>query len=61
MVRRWRILGESLCPTFPVNRMRHVLDLHSEFALGPPCVEILVDIQSVTAEIRRGKKEEEDR
>jgi len=37
--------------------VQHVSDLHSKFALGPHHASIImVDIQSATAEIRRGKK-----
>jgi len=38
--------------------MQHVSDLHPKFALTRGS---MVDIQSATAENRRGKKEEEDR
>jgi len=34
-------------------------DLHSKFALGPQHVSNMVDFQSPTAEIRRGKEEED--
>jgi len=46
----WQFLGQ-----FPASRVQHISDLHSKFALGPHHV---VDIQSATAEIRRGKKED---
>ena len=36
--------------------MQHVSDVHSKFALGPHHVSNMVDIQSATAEFRRGKK-----
>jgi len=36
-----------------------ISDMHSKFALGPHHV-CMVDIQSATAEIRRGRKEEND-
>jgi len=42
-----------LRPVFPTTRVQHISELHSKF--------VLVDIQSPTAEIRRGKKEEEER
>jgi len=44
-----------LGPTFPASRVQHVSDLHSKFALRPHHVWKLADIQSPTAEIRRGK------
>jgi len=60
MANFWRFLG----PAFPVSRVQHISDLHSKFALGPHhmCTS-MVDIQSATAEIRRGikKKKEEER
>jgi len=36
--------------------MQHVSDLHLKFALRPHHVWSMADIQSVAAEIRRGKK-----
>jgi len=39
--------------------MQQVSDLYPKFALRPHHVWKDVDVQSVTAEIRRGKKEEE--
>ena len=54
MVPRWRFLG----PAFLASCMQHVSDLHSKFALAratPLCIS-MVDIQSPTAEIRRGKE-----
>ena len=61
MVRRWRILGIFLRPVFAASRVQHVSDLHPKFALRPHHVweYYMVDIQSPTAEIRRGKKKEE--
>jgi len=47
----------TLGPVFPASRTQHISDLHSKFALRPRHVYI----QSVTAEIRLGKKEEEER
>ena len=40
--------------------MQHVSDLHPKFALRPPhhVCRSMVDIQSATAEIRRGKKKD---
>jgi len=49
------LLAIFLRPVFSASRAQHVSDLHSRFAL---CGS-MVDIQSPTAEIRRGKKEEE--
>jgi len=39
--------------------MQHITDMHSKFALGPHHVWKCVDIQSATAEIRRGQKKKE--
>jgi len=58
MVLRWRFLAIILRPAFPASRVQQVSDLHLKFALRPHHV---VDIQSTAAEIRRGKKKEEDR
>jgi len=50
--------GRFLGSAFPASRMQHISGLHSKFALGPHHVcRSMVDIQSATAEIRRGKKE----
>jgi len=43
------------------SRLQHLSDLHSKFALGPHHVSKYGNIQPTAAEIRRGKKEEEDR
>jgi len=41
------------------SRMQHVSDLHPKFTLRPHYVwKYMVDIQSATAEIRQGKKED---
>ena len=53
MVPRWRFLATFLRPVFAASRVQRISDLHSNFALRPHHVE---DIQSLTAEIRRGKK-----
>jgi len=45
------IFGDFLRPVFSASRVQHVSDLHHKFAS-------MADIQSATAEIRRGKKEE---
>jgi len=50
-----------LRPAFPASRVQYISDLHSKFAhKATPCVEV-ADIQSATAEIRRGKKKKEER
>jgi len=46
----------TLCPVFSASRVQYISDLHSKLALRRMCGSI--DIQSATAEIRRGKKEE---
>jgi len=40
--------------------MQQVSDLHFKFALSHTMCGSMVDIQSTAAEIRRGKKEEEE-
>jgi len=58
MVPRWRFLATFLRTVFSPSRVQHVSDLHPKFALRPHhtmCGSI-ADIQSATAEIRRGKK-----
>jgi len=61
MVRRWRIFGEFLRPAFSASRVQHVSDLHLKFALRPHHVwKYGIDIQSATAEIRRGKKKKKE-
>jgi len=59
-VLRWRFLATFLRPVFPAIRAQHVSDLHSKFTLGPHHVPKYVDIQSPTAEIRRGKKKKKE-
>jgi len=57
MVPRWRLFGDFLHAVFSASRAQHVSDLHSKFTLRPHHVwKYIVDIQSPTAEIRRGKK-----
>jgi len=46
--------GDILRPVFSSRRVQHVSDLHPKFA-HTMCGSI-VDFQSATAEIRRGKK-----
>jgi len=60
MVPRWRFLASFLRPVFAASRAQHVSDLHSKFTLGPHHVQRMVDIQSPTAEIRRGKKKKKE-
>jgi len=57
MVPRWRFFGKFLRPVFSASRVQHVSNLHLKFALRPHHVwKYMADIQSATAEIRRGKK-----
>jgi len=56
MVPRWRCLATFLGPAFAASRMQH---LHSKFAQGHTMCRSVVDIQSGTAEIRRGIKKTE--
>jgi len=59
MVRRSRIFGDFCVLHFSASRVHHISDLLSKFALGPHHVyRSMVDIESATTEIRRGKKEE---
>ena len=61
LVFRRRILGDFLRPAFSASRVQDITDLHSKFARRPHHVyRSLVDIQSATAEIRRGKELEEE-
>ena len=57
MVPRWRFLATFLRPVFAASHVQHISDLHSKFALRPHhmCAS-MAEIQSATAEIRRGKK-----
>ena len=58
MVPRWQNYSDFLGPAFPASRVQHISDLHLKFALRPHFVwKYMADIQSATAEIRRGKKE----
>jgi len=45
------IFASFLHPVFPASHVQHMSDLHSKFELSS-----MVDIQSPTAENRRGKK-----
>jgi len=53
------IFGEFLRPAFSSSGVQHVSDLHLKFALRP-CTMCgsMADIQSATAEIRRGNKKD---
>ena len=61
MVPRWRFLVTFLLPVFSASHMQHISYLHSKFALRHTMCGSMVDIQSPTAEIRRGNKKEEER
>ena len=58
---RWRPLfnAAKFGPVFAASRVQRISDLHSKFALRPHHVPKYgrLNIQSPTAEIRRGKKE----
>jgi len=56
MVPRWRFLATFLRPVFSASSVQHLLDLHSKFAQTHTMCGSMADIQSATAEIRRGKK-----
>jgi len=57
-VEEMAIFGDFLRPVFSASRMQYISNLHSKLALRPHQCGSMVDIQSATAEIRRGKKEE---
>jgi len=61
MVSRWRFLATFLRPVFSASRVQQISDLHPKFAQGHTMCGSMADIQSPTAEIRRGKKKEERR
>jgi len=52
---RWCQNGDFLCPVFSASRVQHISDMHFKSALRPHLCGSIVDIQSPTAEIRRGK------
>ena len=52
MVPRWRSFASRIFS----DRVQHISDMHSKFALRHAMCGSMVDIQSPTAEIRRGKK-----
>ena len=47
---------DFLRPVFSASRVQHISDMHSKFVLRSNHVEKYGDMQSATAEIRRGKK-----
>jgi len=61
MVPRWRIFGDFLRPIFSASRVQHISHLRPKFALIRHIMYAsMVDIQSGTAEIRRGKKKKKE-
>jgi len=57
MVCRWRLLATFLRPVYPASRVQHVSDLHLKFTRRPCTISgSIANIQSPTAEIKRGKK-----
>jgi len=61
MAPRWQIFGDFLHPAFSASHVQHVSDLHPKFTLRPHHVQSTADIQSPTAEIRRGRKRKKER
>jgi len=63
MVRRWRIVRNILRPVISASRVQHVSDLHRILNSheGHTMRGSMVDIESPTAEIRRGKKKKEEK
>jgi len=51
------IFGDFLHPAFSASRVQHVSDLHPKLAQRHAICGSMADIQSPTAEVRRGKKE----
>ena len=61
MVPRWRIFGDLLGLVFSASRVQHISDLHPKFTLRPHHVyKYGRHLVYGTAEIRRGKKIEEE-
>ena len=58
MVQRWRFLATFLRPVFSASRVHHISDRILNLHQGHTMCGSMVDIQSPTAEIRRGKKEQ---
>ena len=57
MVPRWWIFGDFLGPAFSASHMQHISHILPKFALRPRHVwKYGIDIQSLTAEIRREEK-----
>jgi len=54
------IFASFLRPVFSASRVQHASDLHLKFALAAPYGS-MADIQSATAEIRRGNKKDRRR
>jgi len=52
------IFGDFLHPVgyFSASRVQHISDVHLKFALRNTMCGSMADIQSASAEIRRGKK-----
>jgi len=58
---QWCADAEFLHPVFLASRVQDILNMHSKFALRLHYdVGSIVDIQSVTAETRRGKKKKKE-
>jgi len=60
MARQICAMATFLRPVFAASRAQRISDLHSKFALRPHHVQGMVNIQSPTAEIRRGKKRKKE-
>ena len=61
---RWCPDGDFLGPAFRASHVQHISDMHSKFAYILQKYFMcgsMVDIQSVTAEIRRGKKKKKNK
>jgi len=55
------IFGDFLRPVFSANHAQHVSNLHLKFAIGHIVCGSMADIQSATAEIRRGNERKKER
>jgi len=55
------MFASFLRPVFPASHVQHISGLQSKFALRPHHCKSMVDIQSATAEIRRGKNKKKER
>jgi len=58
---QWCQNGNFLRPVSSASSVQHILDMHSKFALRPHHVWKYGSIQSLTAEIRRKKKDRNHR